>query len=97
MKKLTKQFLGFSLKIIVIRIILALLLLLIVTYIIAISGQDVRHWGYGWPLYFLEVWESSEGITDKYSFYETNLILDILFWYLVVCFLANFMWKKKED
>jgi hypothetical protein len=86
-----KQFFGPTWKNAIIKVIVAITLLFVVTFIIAMSLPDLDEWGYGWPLHFLEVFGPDE---TRYSFNLFFLIIDILFWYLVVC-LVYFYTKKK--
>lgn len=76
------QFFGTTWKNVVIRIIFGFVLLFIITFLIAITGPDVAEWSYGWPLPFLDVNEDIGW--DPSFFHPVYLILDSLFWYLII-------------
>ncbi len=88
------QFFGPTLKSVILKWIAGTLLLFTVTFIIAILSPDLAEWGYGWPLHFLEVRGSApdwEGTSLNLLF----LIIDILFWYLIISF-KHFLMRIKQ-
>jgi hypothetical protein len=88
--ELVKQFFGPTLKSAVLKWTVGTILLFLVTFIIVILSPDLAEWDYGWPLHFLEV----RGFAPDWvgtSFNLFYLIIDVLFWYLVVCIMYLLM------
>ena len=89
-----RQFFGPTWKNTVLKWIVGTILFFIVTFIIAISSPNLAEWSYGWPLHFLEV----RGFAPDWvgtSFNLFFLIIDILFWYSIVC-LIYLLYKKRR-
>lgn len=76
------------------KVSISIVLLILTTFIIAITGPDSAEWGYGWPLHFLEVKETQIETISSWNF--LFLIADIIFWYLVVQLLAFLSTKFKQ-
>ncbi len=76
------------------KIVVTIILLVLAHVVqILIRAGIVDYWVIGVPFHFEQTWGPCLPEEICYSFNWFLLIIDIIFWYLISCFIV-FLWKK---